>query len=427
MIYSRLYFKNKPKIPVPAAIIVILFVLLIFLRIFSGTNQPSKAYNNKLKRVEITNISSNSVTIFWQSQEKEIGWVIYGETPKKLNKIALDDRDLPSKKNPYYNHYVTIRNLEEKKEYFFLIVSGNKITGKQINIPFNFSTILNNDVSKNLKPAYGRVVELNNQPLSGGIVILKVNEKVISSSLTKSTGEWLIPMDLSKISSSSKILLEIFNEEGKNSTIITNPDKISPLPETIVIGKNYDFNQDKNILSVSSTRKDNKIDIIYPKQNAIIPGRIPLIKGTALPETKVLILIKSSKIYSAKVKADKKGLWSFLPPEPLSLGENVISINTKGENGKEFVIQRKFTIIGKEGSDAAVLGEATPSSTITLTPTVLSPTLNPSPTLQVSPTLMSTFTPIPSSSLPVSGNDSFFSILFGASFIIFGLGALLVF
>ena len=416
MIYSQLYFKNKTKVPIFVAFLFILFILLIFLRIFSGNPQPSKAYSSKLKRLEITNISSSSVTIFWQSQEKEIGWVIYGETPQKINKIAFDDRDLPSKKNPYFNHYVTIRNLEEKKEYFFSIVSGNKIINKQDNKPFNFTTMLNNEIPKNLKPAYGRVFTVNNQPLVGGIVILSIGRKVVASTFTKSTGEWLIPFDFSNLNSSSKIVIEIISEDGKNSTINTNPDKISPLPQTVIIGKNYNFTQDENVLSATSNREEsNEIDIIYPKENAVIPGRIPLIKGVGLPDTMVLISIKSLKTYSVQVKTDKKGFWSFLPPKPLSLGEHIITMITKDKNGEDVIIERKFTIIGKEGSDEAILGEATPSSMLTSYPQSPTPTLQP------------VFTTNPSPSLPASGNNFILPILFGASLVILGLGTLLVF
>jgi hypothetical protein len=331
-----------------------------------------------------------------------------------MGQVALDERDVASKKNPYLNHYVTIRGLDENKQYFFAVVSDNQLIMNSDKTPFSFTTSSSAASVRNLNPAYGRVLQANNTPLEGAVVLLSFEEGVFASTLTKSTGEWLIPLNLKNLSPSQKIKIEIISEDNQISTIATVLTKVSPVPQTVIIGKNYDFRQEDNVLSATSEgsigeRKD--VDIIYPKEKALIPGRTPLIKGTAQPNTTVFIVIKSPKTYSAKVKTDDKGFWSFSPPEALSLGEHTVTATTKDKDGKDVVIERKFVIIGKEGVDASVLGEATPSATFT--PYQLTPT----------ETAVATATPSP----PTSGSNFFLPAVAGASLLILGLGVILAF
>lgn len=422
MIYSKLYLKNKPKIPNIISFLLIFLIILIFVRIFSGLTQPSKAANIRLKRLEITNISASSATIFWQTEKKEVGWLIYGDSPTKINKIALDERDLPSQKKPHFYHYVTIRELKENKKYFFKIVSNNKLIGKKDDIPFDFIAHPKIEGEKKSNLGYGRVVKENNTPLEGAVVLLSLADKVIASTLTKLKGEWLIPLNF-KVNSSEKIKIEIISEDNQISTIYTDINKISPLPQTIIIGRNYDFTQENNVLSAASPDKvkgesNFNFDIIYPKEKASIPGRTPIIKGSFFPETIIYITIKpkktiqSAKTYSAQIISDKKGFWSFSPSQPLSLGEYILTAIAKDKNGKELILERNFTVIGKEASNVDVLGEATPSATIVPSPTLLTPiptetTLSPTP--------------------PTSGIGFVLPALFGVSFFILGLGIILVF
>lgn len=424
MIYSKLYLRQNIEIPTIAVFLFIIFIILIFWWIFSKSSKPSSAFKNNIQRLEITNISSSSVTIFWQTDKKEVGWVSYGVSPKNLNNIAIDERDITSQKKPYFNHYVILRGLEENKQYFFAIFSGNRLVTGAKNNSFRFTTFLGNQMEKNINLAYGRVIQVNNLPLEGAIVLLSLDGKVFASTLTKSTGEWLIPLNYKKLTPSSKIKIEILSEDNQNSTIVTTVNKISPLPATVVIGKHYDFTQEDNILSATSEKlsaNDEKkdIEILYPKEGAIIPGRLPLIKGIAPSNTMVYISIKSNKTYSTKVRADDKGFWSFLPPEVLSLGEYIISITAKNKEGRDVSVERKFFIIGNEGANVSVLGEATPSATKTFTQPSL--TLTPIPTL-TKPVVITT---VPSP--PTSGINFFLLSGVGLSLFILGLGIILAF
>jgi len=68
--------------------------------------------------VRVTNISSQSVTIYWLTEEPAQGSV------KINNQVYLDDRDKKSNQpQNYLTHYVTLDNLKPEKNYQFTIIS----------------------------------------------------------------------------------------------------------------------------------------------------------------------------------------------------------------------------------------------------------------------------------------------------------------
>jgi len=206
-------------------------------------------------------------------------------------------------------------------------------------------------------------------------------------------------------------------------TITTVRSKISPLPQTTVFikDKNVSFTEEDNVLSASTNldiTNNNQTDILYPKESSLIPGNIPLIKGVAMPLTKIEITINSKKVYSAITTSDSKGNWSYLVPENLELGTHTIMIKTKDRTGKEITVTRKFTIIAQQGNEGRVLGTASGEPTIIFTPVPTNIVYN-SPI----PTVPSDITTTP----PISGSN-FFGTVFGSlSLIIIGGGILLAF
>ncbi len=98
MVYSKLYLENKIKIPTMVGFLFIIFITLIFLGISSRLSKSSSAIKTNIRRLEITNISPSSVTIFWQSDKKEVSWLIYGTSPKQMKSLAFDEREYCFKK-----------------------------------------------------------------------------------------------------------------------------------------------------------------------------------------------------------------------------------------------------------------------------------------------------------------------------------------
>ncbi len=423
MIYSQIYLKNQGKIPTLVAVLIACFVGLLFLRIFSQTPPASKAEKKTLKRVEVANLSPNQVTVYWQTDQKGTGWVIYGTKENELNNVASDERDISTKKNPYLHHYALLKNLNENQTYFFKLVSDNKLITNTDNKPFNFNTPKSATPFKGREPAYGKVIKPNGSPLEDTVVLIQMNNAFSFSTLTKSTGEWLIPINsvFEKDSyqprnptNKEQITIEVLSDDGQVSTVTTNLSKISPVPQTIIIGSNLNFVNEDDVLSATSSRETagttKKIDIIYPQENKLIPGYSPLIKGVAVPNEEVMIEVHSETAFSSKVKTDGKGEWKLNLPSNLSPGEHTITIRTKDKNGNIVTIERKFNI-AKNGEQ--VLGTATPEATITTVPATPTPTRLPA------------YSPTPKP--PVSGGNITTPLVGAASFIILGLGLILVF
>lgn len=183
------------------------------------------------------------------------------------------------------------------------------------------------------------------------------------------------------------------------------------------MAKNYNFTDNESVLSASTSQgveNQNKVEIIYPQEKAIIPGKTPLIKGIGVPNREFDIILNSKKTYSAKIMSNSQGEWSYLPPENLDLGTYNIAVTTVDFAGKNITLTRNFTVISNETTEGKVLGVASGEPTINYpipssTPEATEPVI-------VSPTT------------PVTGGANFSNLLLGSfSFFAVGLGLILVF
>ena len=432
MTYSKYFFPQDKKIPIPVTIVVVLLLIYFLTKFFSSTSIPSRASKKIVKKLSVVSPSQNQVGIFWQTDEKETGWLIFGQNKKALNNVALDERDLQSKRNLFYNHLVFLKNLQPDTRYFYKIVSNNQLIGEKDGTAFSFLTPSNLTLSSNLNPAYGKVIRENGAALENAIVILSFDKAYSLVALSKTTGEWLLPLNLilnksrlnvQTVNQEDKLLIEILADDKKKTQITADLASISPLPQTVIIGKNYTFLSREEVLSASAVNKNqiNKIDILFPKESAVIPGDKPLIKGTAIPGNEVQISIDLTKNFSFKTTANQEGVWSIVLSEQLSPGTHTLKVNSKDENEKNVQLIRNF-VIAKSGEQ--VLGEATAEATPTIIPSntpfpALSPTAFASPYL--SPTM--TTTPSP----PTSGINVIPVGVASASLIILGIGILLAF
>jgi len=435
MIYSELYLRQKIKLPTVIGFLLVIFVTVVFSRFFLGLASTSKASLKVAKRVEIVNISPGQVTIFWQTDKAESGWVAYGEEERNESKIVLDEKDLNNigqKKGQYKVHLATLKELMPGKKYFFkMVTDNNQIIAQPDGHSFSFVTPQNNLNSlQNVSPAFGKILQSNSiDPLINSYIILSVpgGYPLLTQIKSEGDGSWLIPLsqiyskdsqNVLTISDKDKIIIEIITSEDEESTITTIKSKISPLPQTIVFikDKNFSFTEDENVLSATSnstTSTNNQIDIIYPKEGMLIPGNIPLIKGMGLPKTVIEITVNSKKTYSTITTSDVNGNWSYLLPEDLELGPHTIQLKTKDREGKPLIMQRNFTIVALQGNEGRVLGTATGEPTIIFTTTPIPPI----------PTTPFNITTTP----PVSGNNFSWTIFSSLSLIIIGGGILLAF
>lgn len=437
--YSDLYIKRK-KNPLAFIVVLSLFVLAgggYFLFQF----QPAVTQANRITVVnqQIVNHSFNQVGVVWETEEPGTGWIIYGESPDSLTLSASDERDSTGNKRPFYQHYVMLKNLKPNTIYYYRVVVDDTVIGDTNDEPFEITTTEQFSTIGSTKPAYGKVTAKNGTALEGALVTVQYKNAVPLVTFTKTTGEWLVPLQYVVDTTSKRALslnpndqisITIQNEEGVTSRIEAIVSKTNPFPQTIVIGNNYQFLQEESVLPASTSRQeeasedaeivsdvetetneivieepesnialpqnyDEPIRIDFPRENASIPGTKPLIKGQALPETIVRLQINSEPAYNFQVVTNSRGAWKVNVPQPLLPGTYTLSMSTLDLNGGNYYLERMFTIL-KSGE--AVLGDATGSGNLSPSPTLVpqeTPTEIPTaiPTQPVSPTLGPTLEP----------------------------------
>lgn len=397
------------------------------------------------QEVKITNLGSSGFTVSWLTNEKTQGSVVFGQE-NSLGKSAYDERDDEKNLEKYLTHHVSIKALEPASTYYFKIVSGSK-SFDQNGLPYEIKTTpAFTSPSSQVEPAYGTVLDKDNNPAQDTIVYLTFKGALPLSVLTKPSGNFLIPLNLAARSDFKGYYAPQDGEEeeilvvatiDKTATVVTDTKNDSPIP-TIVLGKSYDFRTEKeNSLAkkVSSPKvlgtksPVSKVEILFPKEDMPLLDSRPLFKGRGVPRNEVIIEIESPLLVE-KIAVDPNGQWSFRPKEPLPPGKHTITITTQDEKGQETTLSRSFLVL-KSGSQ--VLGEATPSAT--LTPT-LAPTATPQPT--ATPTLStpaptSTPTPAPETLSPSPTlTPGIFAltinlVLLGTLFVLVGTGAVFLF
>jgi hypothetical protein len=428
--YSELYLKQPIKVPTWVFILILSGSFFFLSRIFNHTAVPSRAAKTSLKKLEIVNVSPTRVGVFWQTSTKETGWLMVGENENNLNKTYFDERDLTTKKNKYFYHYVLVKDLLPNKKYYFKIFSENGVISNK-GKAFIFKTPAKIQLSAAIKPAYGKVFLPNNLPAENSFLILTYdNNSYPLLTMTKSSGEWLIPLNsiINKVNEQNivpqindKVKIAVVGDFNYQSNIEALVANLSPLPQIIILGKDYVFLDQQEILGASSlaaTNQPKTIDIFYPKENALLPISSPLIKGIALPNHQVnLELTAAQKKYYFKVQADTDGLWKVATEVQLPPGPAQLTLTTLDEKNQPVTLTRHFTV-AKSGEQ--VLGEATASAVITPT-AIISPTLVPT----IAPT--TAFTPFPSPTIKVAGSNYYHLILASFSLIILGIGVMAIF
>ena len=410
--YSDLYFRQKKSyVPILIAVIAVIGVTSFLTFYFSSSSTPTRASQKALLQREVVNPSSTQAGVFWETDEKTTGWVIYGTDPTKLNITASDERDT-STKSHYKLHYVLMKGLKPNTNYYYRILSSNQVTSDVDGSPFVLKTANSLAAASDAQPAYGKVSLKTGSAASNTFVMIRTESSYPLLAITKSTGEWLIPMQYVmgksdntalNLKDSDMVRITIENDEGELTKIQAKLSKISPLPQTIVLGNTYKFVDDQSVLSATTSiteeQSDSEIGILFPKQNSIIPGSKPLIKGTALPNASVDLDLNSQPKFKFSTQANEKGEWIINVPKELAARNYTLVLNTKDSEGKAVVITRTFTI-AKSGEQ--VLGEATGAATPTIEPTVALPSAAPTSEITATPEA----TQIPAEVTPIASESA---------------------
>lgn len=386
------------------------------------------------KNVRLSNITESSFTVSYQTEDSVSGVVNYGQTTD-FGKSSLDDRDQASGNVTNYKlHNLTIRNLSPNTKYYFSIISG-KDTYLNSNSPFEITTggtINDNPPAQN--PISGRVLLPSGGAPKESIAYLTSNNSQVTSTLVKSDGSFLLPLNslrTTNLSSylqleNSDVLKMLILGDGLTSNIALSVQQISPVP-TISLSSNYDFTVTNSPIASSSasqtfpsfesnTKNQGEPSISTPKKDQGFTDQQPQFKGTSAPNQEVQVIIHSDEQIKTSVKSDSNGNWSYRPSAQLSPGTHTITILAKDASGILRTISESFVVYasgnqipGDKGSPTPTqnpIPTTIPTATSSPSPTqaLASPTLEPTSTPTLIEENITTITPTPTEPLPPTGN-----------------------
>ncbi|MFO0703339.1 MAG: Ig-like domain-containing protein [Patescibacteria group bacterium] len=412
--YSDLYLQEKSafKIPKVFLVAVVAVMALITSQVYiSYSSVPTKASNINVTKHFVVNRTSESAQIFVETEEPINLYMIWGEGNNKLTNTSYSDSDSARSQTPGKYHVFELNKLQPNGKYWYQLLTDRKMLEISGNTIFDVVTSgddLRVSARGNKNPVYGKVTSPNGQGLSGALVVVSrldpsVSENQKERFLVRSSdlGEWLYSLP-SSYSLSDKIAIEIFHEKYPKSTIKALVSRSGPLPQTTIIGTDYDFTQEaEKVLGETSERRvasnanDYVISILYPEKNAIIPDSKPLLKGYGIPKTTVSIEVNSKPVFKAQTTVNPQGIWMVEPKNPFFPGSYTATFKILDNTGAVRNLTRSF-VIAKSGEQ--VLGE----STISTPSGTLSPTRSLSGT--VSPTQGNPFAPTntPTGGIPVT-------------------------
>ncbi|MDA1316400.1 MAG: fibronectin type III domain-containing protein [bacterium] len=424
---------HTPKILVMVAVSVM--AAAGFFYISSKDSTPTRASKNVLVEHQVVNVAPSQLGVFWEVDNEDTGWITYGTSPNSLPQITRDERDIAGDTTKRRYHFALMKSLEENTTYYYRIVSDSGLISQSNGDAFEATTLKNSHSSSTLSPIYGLAVEKNGEPARDALAMLVVNNAHPILTLTKHTGEWLLPLQyvvqegtLNPIPLTNKsiISIQLFNDM-QTSLIRTSVDRSRPLPEAINLGNNYSFIDEQSVLAVhdqasTSSQSTQEVSIRYPLPNAVIPGTAPLIKGFGIPGSSVQVSINTNRPISQRTTVDADGKWSANTGGSIPPGQYILIVVTVDQQNKPITLTRNFTII-KSGEQVQVLGEsnvATPSASVQ--PTIITFTPSPLPTIATTGPVTPTVTPPP----PVSGINMLPFVTAGLGIAIFAVGTLLL-
>jgi hypothetical protein len=436
--------KGKKTLAILAGLSIFSLLVGAFVLINQVGRKNGWQKTDGINKLYVVNRSSHGFEVVWStnSPPKEDQWVEVG-----------------TEKGAYFNtmsrmetvggvYHATITGLKADTNYFFRIRKGIKtyilpsLVSDAIHTPKDVK-------EKPVSPAYGKVVLPSKRPYTNGLLIYEIDGFYPLAVFTKETGEWLLPLTgliekknntITSISDTAHVSIRLFSyPEGVTRTIV---GQTRPLKQSMIAGVSIQLAQETqgNGLVLGTTTQtslpklNEQSSIIYPKENALIPGNTPLIRGTAPAGKLITVLIQAStKQYSYRTKSDEKGDWLVQYPLVLEPGRYTIIATIENSARAPTLVRRGFSII-KSGEQ--VLGVAT--GTPTLIPTSpLVPTISPTsiptsmpitvPTTIQYPTTVLPTRFIPTATPPVTGGG-ISGYLFGALFcIVVGAGLVLAF
>ncbi len=374
--YSDLYLRPTTERRIPRWILAPTFLLIVGLSFYFFSLKTSTfTQASSLKILEKSQSQTDtSSSLFIALPEAHPVYALYGTSPDSLSLTAYDVRDVVGTPTPHKYHYIEFTGLKPMTQYYYHLISDEKIvqTGVEGNTN-TFTTLAKRNTGTVSKPVYGKLVSTQGSGVSGSLIQVISSPNVpgrMVMGVTKSNGEWLINIPWAT-ADDDVIQIRLLSDQSPSSTVTTALSRSAPLPQSIVAGTDYTFvsNQD-NVLPASTTRstqQDFILSLQFPVQNAVIPIGKPLIKGKGVPGTKVTVLLDSKPPLRLETVVRKDATWVAESRVSFTPGQYTLVAFLQDNNGIERSIERSF-IIAKAGEQ--VLGEtvtkgSTPSASLT--------------------------------------------------------------
>ncbi|MBD3250470.1 MAG: hypothetical protein GF381_02800 [Candidatus Pacebacteria bacterium] len=190
---------GQKQIPTLLGLLILIGALasgVIFFGRGTGVFAPRATPQTTPKQIRTTNLTDDSLTITFYTDEATPAFVKYGTEPDKLNSQASDDRDqLSGSVEEYKLHHITLRNLNPATTYYYVLGTGSRSEFSNDGQPFSITTGAKIDSPPpNAKTVYGSVSTQAGNPAEGSIVYLSAPEVGDMSSLVKGSGSWAVPL-----------------------------------------------------------------------------------------------------------------------------------------------------------------------------------------------------------------------------------------
>jgi len=443
--------QQTKRIPTFLAILLLVATVGGIGYLFEGaTRQGAKAsLSIEPKSIMVTNLSDSSFTFTWQTDEPASGTILVTSVAGKKYS-AFDERDITGKMGKYLTHSVTIRNLSPSTTYDVTVLSnGKKYPLEKKSFQLTTLPALSSEAPL-WDPAFGTVKTSDGQPAEGALVYLNLEGSQTLSTLVRNSGSWIIPLSQVRTQDGTAFIQfqDRMNEMmivqlGRNeSKITTDTLNDAPVPD-VVLGEPYDFRgrdakkttpatlakaivpttKPKQAVLGATDTTIAGISIATPVQGATLSSTKPLFTGIGIPGKTVTITIGITEPLIGSTVVGKDKLWRYTPKQAISPGKQSVTITTRDAKNKPVAITHTFTIL-KSGSQ--VLGDATPSGTITETPTITITDI-PTPTIESTESATPTET-IAGDEMPTSGSylPTMLLIMLGCSLLIGGSAILFI-
>lgn len=189
----------KKQIPTIVGLSVLLVALVAGVFLFSqgtGVFAPRATPQTTPKNIKITNVTDNSFTVSFLTDEATSGFVKYGTESNSLNSQSSDDRDqLSGSVGTFTLHHITIKGLQPDTSYFFALGTGSRAQFDNGGTPFTVKTAQRVGTPPPVaKTIYGNILNESGGPAEGSIVFVSVDGIGEMSALVKGSGSWAVPL-----------------------------------------------------------------------------------------------------------------------------------------------------------------------------------------------------------------------------------------